>query len=329
MLLDLVIPAVEAHLARGFRAVRPRGHLRRRDLGVVRREPRPPRVLRLVRLRPVRALRGRDPAGERRARRHDQPELPQPPRHPLRRVLRAHPRGHARHDAARRRDQPDGHLPGHRAAVDCALHPQRLLAPRGALAGGGAEVPAARRLRFGIPALRHGPHLRGDRAHAAGPDRRRDPEPDNPHRRSPAARGRAAAVRRLRLQGVSGAVPLLDAGRVPGRADVGHDVHERHHQGGRVRRARSGLHVHVRRRRDPLLPALGTGGGAGGDHVDGGRQHRRTDPDERQANARVLGHRAGRVHPHRRRRRAPCCCRRDSRARSGRSACSTTSRHTR
>ena len=104
-------PGIEAHVARGFRPVRHRGDVRRRDLGVVRREPRPPRVLRVVRLRPLCAVRRRDPAGERRAGRHDQPELPQPPRDPLRRVLRAHPRGDARDDAARRRDEPHGHLP--------------------------------------------------------------------------------------------------------------------------------------------------------------------------------------------------------------------------
>ena len=53
-----------------------------------------------------------------------------------------------------------------------------------------------------------------------------------------------------------------------------------------------------------LLPALGAGGRAGGDHLDGRRQRRRADPDERQAHARLLGHRPGRVHPHRRGRRA-------------------------
>ena len=50
------------------------------------------------------------------------------------------------------------------------------------------------------------------------------------------------------------AVPLLDAGRLPGRADPGHRLHGRLHQGRRVRRAAAGL---LRRRR---RPRAGTGG---------------------------------------------------------------------
>ena len=57
---------------------------------------------------------------------------------------------------------------------------------------------------------------------------------------------------------------------------------------------------------DQLLHQLGAGGRAGRDRLDGGRQHRGADADERQTHARLLGHRAGRLHPHRRRGRARC-----------------------
>ena len=58
-----------------------------------------------------------------------------------------------------------------------------------------------------------------------------------------AARGRAAVQDRRR------AVPLVDAGRLPGRADAGHRVHGGLHQGRRVRRPAAG----VLRRRSAAL----------------------------------------------------------------------------
>ena len=61
--------------------------------------------------------------------------------------------------------------------------------------------------------------------------------------------GRGAAARRARLQGRGGAVPHVDARRVPGRADAGHRVHGRGHQGRGVRRAAARL-----RRGVPALP---------------------------------------------------------------------------
>ena len=57
---------------------------------------------------------------------------------------------------------------------------------------------------------------------------------DGARRRRAAARHRAPA-RRPRLQGRGGAVPHVDARRVPGRAHAGDRVHGRRDQGGRVR----------------------------------------------------------------------------------------------
>ena len=58
---------------------------------------------------------------------------------------------------------------------------------------------------------------------------RLDEQPDAADRRFRADRDRPA------VQGRRGAVPRLDAGRVPGRADAGHRVHGRVHEGRRVR----------------------------------------------------------------------------------------------
>ena len=52
--------------------------------------------------------------------------------------------------------------------------------------------------------------------------------------------GLALVVGRPAVQDCRGAVPCLDARRLPGRADLGHRVHGGLHQGGRVRRAAAG-----------------------------------------------------------------------------------------
>ena len=117
--------------------------------------------------------------------------------------------------------------------------------------------------------------------------------------RGPAAHGgRRAAVRRAGLQDQRRAVPHLDAGRVPGRADLGDHVHERHHQGGRVRRADPRLHLHARR--DHRVRPLEDHGVLRGHRLDGDRQRGGAAPDQPQAHARLLGHRPGGLHPHRR-----------------------------
>ena len=106
--------------------------------------------------------------------------------------------------------------------------------------------------------------------------------------------GLDAAARRARLQGRGGAVPHVDARRVPGRADAGHRVHGVGHQGRRLRRAAARV-----RHRVPAVPRRLAAGGVGARRAHAGRrQHRRRAPDRPQAAARVLVDRA---------RRATCC----------------------
>ena len=70
--------------------------------------------------------------------------------------------------------------------------------------------------------------------------------------------GIGAAPRRPRLQGGGRAVPLLDARRLPGRADAGHRLHGRGGQGGRLRRPAP------RPRRRLPHPSRSTGGRSSG-----------------------------------------------------------------
>ena len=87
------------------------------------------------------------------------------------------------------------------------------------VARGGAEVPDRRRLRLGGAALRLGARLRRDRRARFARDRRR-----RRRRTSHDAllvAGPRDDPRRARLQGLGGAVPHVDAGRLRGRADAG------------------------------------------------------------------------------------------------------------
>ncbi len=79
----------------------------------------------------------------------------------------------------------------------------------------------------------------------AGYDRKPAARP----RRRPAARGRP------RFQGHPGAVPHVDARRLPGRAEPGHRVHVGRHEGRRVHRDDPG--VRRRLRRAPVGPSPG------------------------------------------------------------------------
>ena len=126
-------------------------------------------------------------------------------------------------------------------------------APPAAVAGSGGQVLPARRVRLGVLPLRPGAALR---LRGLGRPRR--------HRDAPARLGavatsccsagsRCCVVGLLFKAGV-GAVPHLDAGRLPGRADAGHRVHGGLHQGRRVRRDPAGALRRVRRHR------AGTGG---------------------------------------------------------------------
>ena len=129
------------------------------------------------------------------------------------------------------------------------------------------------------------------------------------------ARDTSAAVRggdlphprRVRVQGERGAVPLLGARHLPGRAHAGHRVPVGRVEGGRVRRdAEHRCFGFFQSTPDGLAAdAVGPRGG-----VDDLRQPRRAAPDQHRAHAGLLVDRAGRVHPRpargrrRRRRRA-------------------------
>ena len=110
---------------------------------------------------------------------------------------------------------------------------------------------------------------------------------------------RAARVRvpggGVRVQGLGGAVPHVDARRVPGRAHAGDRVHVGRDEGGRLR----GVDPRARW----WLPAADLGLDAGRDRarrdLDPGGQRARDRADRHQADARLLEHRAGRLHPDR------------------------------
>ena len=110
--------------------------------------------------------------------------------------------------------------------------------------------------------------------------------------RRPAPPRCRARPRRPALQGRRGALPLVDARRLPGRADPGHRLHGRVHQARRVRRDPA---LHLRRRR------CRTGGtGRAPSYVvavadDGRRCGALGDPDRRQAPPRLLLDRARRA----------------------------------
>ena len=138
-----------------------------------------------------------------------------------RRVLRAAAVRDRRHDADGDGDRPAGHLPRARGAVARGLRPHRHPARLAALDRGGAQVLPARRVRqrfflYGI-AFIYGVtgSTRLDRIGSLMAAQSMCADAD-------AAARRRAAAGRLRLQGLGGAVPHVDAGRLRGRADGGH-----------------------------------------------------------------------------------------------------------
>ena len=121
---------------------------------------------------------------------------------------------------------------------------------------------------------------------------------------------------RLRLQGLGGAVPHVDARRLRGRPDPGDRASWPPGQGRGLRRA--GPRAARRRFGRSTPTGRGCSGRLAGAHDDG-RQRGRARPDERQAHARVLDHRPRRLHAGRHRRR-----RRRRRRRACSSTCSPT-----
>ena len=148
-----------------------------------------------------------------------------------------------RHDDVRRGERPADHVRRARGAQPAAVPDLRAgPAPPAAVAGGGGQVLPARRVRLGVLPLRPGAALRRTPA-ACGSPTSRARRPARPRSDTLLFGGLALLVVGLLFKGIVGAVPHLDAGRLPGRADAGHRVHGRLHQGRRVRRDPAGAHV--------------------------------------------------------------------------------------
>ena len=183
------------------------------------------------------------------------------------------------------RDRPEHGGPVRRpgAALDPAVRAVRHRnAPR-ALARVRAQVPDHRLGRVGHAAVRAGDDLRRHRPHRLRRDRGRAVEGRPGHRPADADRGRA--VRRgPRLQGLGGAVPPVDPGRLRGRPHAGDRVHGGHDQGGGTGR----LHPPVRGRPDRHPQQLGAGAGGARDDHDPGRQRRGARAVLAEADARLL-----------------------------------------
>ena len=99
------------------------------------------------------------------------------------------------------------------------------------------QVFPARRVLQRVLSLRHRLHLRRDRQHAPRSDRPPDGGAGGGADADATARGRPAA-RRVRVQGVGGAVSHVDAGRLRRRAAGGDRLHVHRREGRGVRRVR-------------------------------------------------------------------------------------------
>ena len=143
------------------------------------------------------------------------------------------------------RQQFHDDLPGARNPLRGALHPRRFQPTRHAVGRGGAEILPAGRVRQRLFPLRHRADLRGNRHNLPGWDQQGAGAAVRPAAvRAPAADRRGAADRGFRVQGGAGAVPHVDARRLPGRADAGHGVHVGGDEG-------RGIHGAVARARQP------------------------------------------------------------------------------
>ena len=240
----LIVPALS-----GRRAAH--GH-RPDDLDLGARQPRPDPRGRArrghARARGVDALLRGGPRDHRALAALDGPRAGRPWRVPL-----AAARVDRRHGRAGRGGEPDDAVHRLRAALDPALRPVRDPPAPAHLARGRAEVPGGGLGGIGHAPVRPGARLRSHRRARVRRDRegarRRHRE-----RLGPAAAQRHRALRdRACLQGVGGAVPPVDAGRLPGCAHADHHLHGGGHQGCRVRR----LHPAVRPRLRPRRSSTG------------------------------------------------------------------------
>ena len=214
---------LDRRLRRGLRRVRGAGRLGLRPLARAdggRGRVDDPRPARRAGGDPDRArrARGRAALGGRRA--------------PLarRRVLRAPRRRERRDGLLRLRGEPDDDVPGARVVLDRSLRAVRARHAPARVARGGPQVPHHRELRLGDPAVRLRARLRCDRRARVHGDPRGDGS-----RRSALRDRDGDDPRGARVQGLRRAVPHVDAGRVPGRADHGDGLHVRRDEDRRPR----------------------------------------------------------------------------------------------
>ena len=186
-----------------------------------------------------------------------------------RRILRDHAVCDERHDVDGDGQRSAGHLPRARGAVAFGVRAHRDQARQRGEHGGRLQVlPPRRILERGLP-LRHRVLLRSGREHAPREDRVGPGIAGDGAERA-GLRGPGPADGRLCVQGVGRAIPHVDAGRLPGRADDRDRLHVHRRQGGGLRRLRARLPVRVR----AVARGLDAGpvGGVGRD--DDRREHR-------------------------------------------------------
>ena len=143
------------------------------------------------------------------------------------------PPGDLRDDADRGGERPDRHLPRPGDPVALALRPHRHHG-HGSRDRVRDEVLPAGRVLLGVLPVRRRDGLRRGGQHEDRSDRAGALGTDGIAGARVARRG--LPLDRVRLQGVCGAVPHVDPRRLPGRADAGHRVHVRGHEGGGVLR---------------------------------------------------------------------------------------------
>ena len=210
-----------------------------------------------------------------------------------RRILCAAAAGLRRYDRHERLAHPDDRVFEPGDSLPGALHYDRFQSQAAALDGSRHEVLLAGRLCQHLLPLRRSVDLRGHTDHRPGAGRAL------PHallglqpHGAAAAGGRGPAADRLWLQGGNGAVPHVDARRLPGRANARHRVHVGGHQDGRLRGAAA-----CAGRADQPGQALAVGDCHPGraDHDD--RQSGRAAPEQPQTPAGLFQHRPCRLHP--------------------------------
>ena len=179
--------------------------------------------------------------------------------------------------------------------LDRAVRARRVRPQAPHVARSGPEVlPPGLVLLRDLP-LRRRARVRRDGQHEPHQDRRLPRDHHAPRRRRAVARHRAHA-RRSRVQGRGGAVPHVDARRVPRRADSRDRVHGRRDEGGRVRRDVAGAARRVR----PVPRRLAPGDLGPRRPVAVRRLHRRARADRRETDARLLVDQSRGLHPDRR-----------------------------